>query len=141
MKPWLREELEQQIRAGEIRAYFSSELIEIGEETITIRTAQGRVIRPNSFVMAMTGYRPDMNFLRKCGIEIDPFSGRPAIDSETLETNRPGVYLAGVVVSGLNTHELNISHARDHAKRIAAAVGNHRRTESTQGQGVNLNHA
>jgi bacillithiol disulfide reductase len=124
MKPWLRSDLENRIGAGQIRALFSSHLLEIGERTITVQTPAGTLSLSNDFVFAMTGYHPDVAFLNACGVEINPDSRRPCISAKTLETNRSGVYLAGVIVAGLITNELNISHASDQARRIAESIAN-----------------
>lgn len=122
MKPWLRHDLEERIKSGAIRGLFDSEVVEIGIETITVRTPHGLETLPNAFVFAMTGYRPDLAFLAESGVEIDSETGRPRLHPETCETSRKGVYLAGVVVAGLNTNELNISHAREHATRIRDSI-------------------
>jgi thioredoxin reductase (NADPH) len=122
MKPWLRSDLETHIGAGKIRALFSSHVTEIGERTITVETPDGTLSLPNDFVFAMTGYHPDVSFLNACGVEINPDTRRPCISTNTLQTSRNGIYLAGVAVSGLITNELNISHAPDHARRITESI-------------------
>jgi thioredoxin reductase (NADPH) len=124
MKPWLRSDLQTRVNAGEIRALFSSQVLEIGERTITVQTPDGTISLANDYVFAMTGYHPDVAFLKACGVAINPDTRRPHISATTLETNRRGIYLAGVVVAGLITNELNISHVADHARRIAASIAN-----------------
>jgi thioredoxin reductase (NADPH) len=73
-------------------------------------------------VFAMTGYHPDFSFLERQGIGLDPETRRPKVNSETLETNRPGIYVAGVVVGGKNTSDIFIENGRFHGRQIAAAM-------------------
>jgi thioredoxin reductase (NADPH) len=123
MKPWLRLELEAKIESGAIRALFNAEVVKIEPDAVLVRKEDFQVERiPNSFVFAMTGYRPDVDFLSRCGVFLHPQTGRPSLDPNTLETSSPGIYLAGVIVSGTNTNELNISHSREHAQRICASI-------------------
>ena len=74
---------------------------------------------PNDFVLAMTGYRPDVDFLRETGIVFDPETQRPRTDPDTLESDRPGIYLAGVIVAGMHTNEIFIENGRFHGRQIA----------------------
>jgi thioredoxin reductase (NADPH) len=76
----------------------------------------------NDFVFALTGYHPDFNFLRSAGVKIDPQTQRPRCDPETLESNVPGIYLAGVVIAGMDTNEIFIENGRFHGKQIIADI-------------------
>ena len=87
-----------------------------------MRTPKGEVTLKNDFVFAMTGYRPDTKFLDAHGIHFDPASGRPYTDPETLESDRKGMYLAGVLVAGMHTNEIFIENGRFHGKTIAEAI-------------------
>ncbi len=119
VKYWVRPDIENRIREGSIRAYFNSEVTSITEKTIEIITPDGTLILENDYVLAMTGYQPNFQFLEKNGIELSNDALRqPVYDPETMETNLPGVYLAGVVCGGMNTHVWFIENSREHADRI-----------------------
>ena len=119
IKYWILPDIENRIKNGEIKAYFESAVEEIGEDFVRLRTPQGEVRLPNDFVMAMTGYQPDLAFLSRAGIEFETESQRPRTNSETLESDRPGVYLAGVIVAGMHTNEIFIENGRFHGIQIA----------------------
>jgi thioredoxin reductase (NADPH) len=95
---------------------------EIAQDSIVIKTPQGEKTLANDFVLAMTGYQPDVDFLARAGILFDPDSRRPRTDPETFESDRPGVYLAGVIVAGMHTNEIFIENGRFHGQKIAAAI-------------------
>ncbi len=119
LKYWIRPNLENRIREGSITAFFNSELVAIREKEVEIKTPEGMLILENDFVLAMTGYRPDYPFLRRIGMEIEEDDFRtPRHNPDTLETNLPGVYLAGVVNGGLHTGRWFIETARVHAAII-----------------------
>lgn len=122
IKYWIRPNLENRIKAGEIRAYFNSTVKEIRDAEVAINTPEGEVVIANDFVFAMTGYRPDTEFLGRHGIVFDPETRRPRLNPETLESERPGVYLAGVLVAGMHTNEIFIENGRFHGAQIAADV-------------------
>jgi len=117
VKYWVRPDIENRIREGEIKAHFNSELLAIREGAVDLRTPEGIVTIPNDFVIAMTGYQPDFAMLRKFGIDL-PESLCPAYNDETMETNVKGLYLAGVVCGGMDTHKLFIENSRIHAELI-----------------------
>ncbi|HED09173.1 MAG TPA: YpdA family putative bacillithiol disulfide reductase [Caldithrix abyssi] len=119
LKYWIRPNLENRINEGAIKAYFNSRLTEIREKEVDIRTPEGGITLENDFVLAMTGYKPDYPFLSKIGIKIgDDALKIPQHDPQTLETNLPGVYLAGVVNGGMHTGRWFIETARVHADII-----------------------
>jgi thioredoxin reductase (NADPH) len=122
VKHWIRADIEACIKNGEINALFSSHVRAIHPESIAVETPNGAQTLPNDFVFALTGYKPDMDFLKMAGVALDPAGKRPLLNPASLESSRAGVYLAGVVVAGLHTHELNIEHAKDHAARIASSI-------------------
>lgn len=124
IKYWIRPDIENRIKSGEIQAFFESTVEEITQESIRLRTPQGERTLPNDFVLAMTGYQPDEEFLSQAGIVFDKESLRPRTNPETFESDRPGVYLAGVIVAGMHTNEIFIENGRFHGKRIAAAIAN-----------------
>jgi thioredoxin reductase (NADPH) len=122
VKYWIKPNIENRIKNGEIPAYFHSTVEEIREDSVRLNTPQGEVTLKNDFVFAMTGYRPDTKFLAAHGIHFDPVSGRPYTDPETLESDRQGMYLAGVLVAGMHTNEIFIENGRFHGKKIAEAI-------------------
>ena len=123
IKYWILPDIENRIKNGEIRAYPESSVEEITPEAIRICTPNGETALPNDFVLAMTGYQPDLEFLGRVGIVFNTESQRPQTDPETLESDRPGVYLAGVIVAGMHTNEIFIENGRFHGAQIAADIG------------------
>jgi thioredoxin reductase (NADPH) len=122
VKYWIRPNIENRIKSGEIAAYFSSRLTEIHPRSVEIETPEGRKTLKNDFVFAMTGYRPDLEFLESLGIRLDAQSQKPRTNPETLESDRPGIFLAGVIVAGMHTNEIFIENGRFHGKQIADAI-------------------
>src|SRR5690606_37328088 len=105
IKYWTKPDLENRIAEGSIKAYFSSTLTEIREQEVDIQTPDGKVTLANDFVMAMTGYQPNFAFLEKIGVKLsDDFYRHPQHNPDTMETNLTGLYLAGVVCGGMETH-------------------------------------
>jgi thioredoxin reductase (NADPH) len=122
IKYWIKPNIENRIKNGEVKAYFKSSVRAIFPEAIVLDTPAGEVTLKNDFVLAMTGYRPDVEFMGRLGITLDPETRRPYTDPETLESTTPGIYLAGVVVAGMHTNEIFIENGRFHGKSIAAAM-------------------
>ncbi len=122
VKYWIRPDLENRVKFGEVTAHFRSRIAEIREDSILVETPDGMIERKNDFVFAMIGYHPDIGFLGEHGIAIDPASGRPNTNPETLESDRKGIYLAGVIVAGMHTNEIFIENGRFHGKKIADAI-------------------
>lgn len=123
VKYWVRPDIINRIREGSIKAYFESTVSAIREGEIDLNTPQGKVTLPNDRVIAMTGYEPNLAFLRSCGIRLSRDKVRkPEYDEKTQETNVPGIFLAGVICGGMDTHSLFIENSRVHAKRIMAGI-------------------
>ena len=120
VKYWIRPDVENRIKSGEITAYFNSRVLEIGPDFAVLNTPNGSKRVDNDFVFALTGYHPDYDFLTSVGIELSTEQHRPVCDPETLESNIPGIYVAGVIVAGSRTGELFIENGRFHGKQIAA---------------------
>ncbi|MGZ5287833.1 MAG: YpdA family putative bacillithiol disulfide reductase [Flavisolibacter sp.] len=119
VKYWVRPDIENMIREGSIKAYYNSTVVEIREKEVIIDTPQGKLVLENDWVLAMTGYQPDLDFLEKAGINLSRDDIRkPDYDDENFETNQEGIYLAGVICGGMNTHRLFIENSREHAIRI-----------------------
>lgn len=122
VKYWAKPDVENRIAEGSIKAYFNSNITEITPNQAIIETPDGKVAIENDFVLAMTGYRPDFDFLEKAGIELEGDRKIPKHDPETMETNVAGLYLAGVVCGGLETHKWFIENSRIHADSIVADI-------------------
>jgi len=122
VKYWIKPNIENRIKCGEIRSYFNSQVEEIRPDSIVLATPEGEVVLKNDFVFALTGYSPDLNFLNSIGITLDPETQKPRSDARTLESERPGVYLAGVIVAGMHTNEIFIENGRFHGRQIAESV-------------------
>ncbi len=120
VKYWIKPDIDNRIARGEIKAYFNSRVREIREDDVVLNTPQGEVTLKNDFVFAMTGYHPDFDFLRRLGVQLTDRDCRPVCDTETLESNVPGIYLAGVIVAGSATSEIFIENGRFHGRQIAA---------------------
>ena len=122
VKYWIKPNIENRIKNGEIRAYFDSRAVEIQQESIRIATPEGEVTLKNDFVFALIGYRPDLVFLNATGIALEPDTLRPRTNPETLESERAGIYLAGVIVAGMHTNEIFIENGRLHGCLIAESI-------------------
>ena len=124
VKYWIKPDVENRIKAGQVKAYFNSRVREITMDDIVLDTPDGEVSIPNDFVFALTGYHPDFTFLRSLGVELAASDCRPVCDLTTLESNVPGIYLAGVIVAGSHTNEIFIENGRFHGKAIALDLKN-----------------
>jgi thioredoxin reductase (NADPH) len=123
VKYWVRPDIENRIKEGSIIAYFNSSIKEIREKEVDIQTPLGVLTLENDWVLAMTGYQPNLSFLRKIGVELcDDESCKPAYNEETHETNQKNIYLAGVICGGMNTHRLFIENSREHAEKILVKI-------------------
>ena len=122
VKYWIKPDIENRIKAGEIKAYFRSQVVEITPDAAIVETPEGRVTLQNDFVFAMTGYHPDFTFLENLGVRFEGPDRLPVCNPATLESNVPGVYLAGVIVAGSRTNEIFIENGRFHGRQIAKAL-------------------
>ncbi|HYO22327.1 MAG TPA: YpdA family putative bacillithiol disulfide reductase [Flavisolibacter sp.] len=123
VKYWVKPDIENRIKEGSIKAYFHSELKAIRELEADIQTPEGVVTIPNDFVLAMTGYMPNFELLRMAGIQLsEDLTCAPSYNPETMETNEKGIYLAGVVCGGMDTHSWFIENSREHAVKIVQAI-------------------
>jgi thioredoxin reductase (NADPH) len=122
IKYWVRPDIENRIKAGEIKALFNTHVSRIEPGQVWVQNGGAERALPARQVFALTGYHPDFNFLRQLGITLDPQTNKPAIDPQTLESNVPGIFLAGVVIGGNFTSEIFIENGRFHGRQIAAAL-------------------
>lgn len=119
VKYWVRPDIDNRIKEGSIKAYFDSYVTAIREHEVDIKTPEGDITIENDWVLAMTGYQPNIPFLQSIGIDISADEVcKPTYSEDTHETNMPGIYLAGVICGGMNTHRLFIENSREHAVKI-----------------------
>jgi thioredoxin reductase (NADPH) len=122
VKYWIKPDIENRIKNGEIKAYFHTDMVEIKQDAVVVKTPQGTETIKNDFVFAMTGYHPDFSFLESMGVRFEGPDKLPVCNAETLESNVPGIYLAGVIVAGSRTNEIFIENGRFHGGQIARAL-------------------
>ncbi|MEH7012683.1 YpdA family putative bacillithiol disulfide reductase [Neobacillus niacini] len=122
IKPWILPEFEALVRNGTITMEFNSHLLEITEDQVRYKKDGEEKTLYNDFVFAMTGYRPDHQFLKNIGINIDEETGRPLFNPDSMETNIEGVYIAGVIAAGNNANEIFIENGRFHGSLIAQSI-------------------
>jgi thioredoxin reductase (NADPH) len=124
VKYWIKPDIENRIKNGEIKAYFHANTVEITPDSVVIETPEGLKTIKNDFVFAMTGYHPDFSFLESLGVRFEGPDKLPVCNPDTLESNVPGVYLAGVIVAGSRTNEIFIENGRFHGGQIARGLLN-----------------
>jgi thioredoxin reductase (NADPH) len=125
VKYWVRPDIINRIKEGSIKVYYNSTISAIREKEVDLNTPNGLLTIKNDWVIAMTGYQPDLLFLQKIGIKLsDDEIKKPEYNESTHETNVKGVFLAGVICGGMNTHSLFIENSRDHAEKIMNQIVN-----------------
>lgn len=123
VKYWVRPDIENRIKEGSITAHFNSTITSIKPHEVDINTPEGKITIANDYVIATTGYMPDFDFLRNAGIKLsDDEYLQPEYNPETMETNMPNIFLAGVVCGGMNTHQWFIENSREHANKIINSI-------------------
>jgi len=122
VKYWIKPDIENRIKNGEVKALFHSQLVEITPDAVLIETPHGRQTLKNDFVFALTGYHPDFSFLESMGVRFEGQDKQPVCDPVTLESNMAGIYLAGVIVAGSRTNEIFIENGRFHGRQIAQSL-------------------
>ena len=123
VKYWVRPDIVNRINEGSIKAHFNSSVKEIREQQVDIQTPEGLITVENDWVIAMTGYQPNLDFLRKSGIHLsDDEIMKPSYDEATYETNVKNIFIAGVICGGMNTHRLFIENSREHAEKIIRKI-------------------
>ena len=123
VKYWILPDINNRVKNGEVTAYFNSTVERVTEDEAVLATPQGRVTIVNDFVFALTGYHPDFEFIERLGVRLDEANDRcPMCDANSLESNVPGIYLAGVIVAGERTNEIFIENGRFHGKQIADSL-------------------
>jgi thioredoxin reductase (NADPH) len=125
VKYWVRPDIINRIKEGSIKVYYNSTIAAIREKEVDINTPNGLLTIKNDWVIAMTGYHPDLSFLQKIGIKLsDDEIKKPEYNENTHETNVKGIFLAGVICGGMDTHSLFIENSRDHANKIINHIVN-----------------
>lgn len=133
VKYWVRPDILNRIEEGSIKALFNAHLVEIKENEVIIETSEGRESLENDFVLLMTGYRPNFDFLKNIGISLSDDGRRiPQYNEETMETNVKGIYLAGVICGGVETHKWFIENSRIHANLITKDIASKERISANE---------
>jgi len=122
IKYWVRPDIENRIKAGQVKALFETRVKRITNEEVLVENGAGEKRLPARRVLALTGYHPDFTFIESLGVRLDPESRKPALDPNTLESNVAGIHLAGVVIGGRHTGEIFIENGRFHGKQIIQAL-------------------
>ena len=123
VKYWVKPDIQNRIKNGEITGYFNTEVKEIRQQEVVLDTPDGIKTIANDFVLAMTGYKPNFELMKSFGIDLtDDADKMPVYNENTLETNRRGMYVAGVVCGGMDTSKLFIENTRIHAEHIATDI-------------------
>lgn len=122
IKYWVRPDIENRIKANQVKAHFESRVTRIEHGGVVVANHAGERTLPAAHVFALTGYHPDFDFLRALGVTLDPETNKPALNPQTLESNVKGIYLAGVVIGGKHTSEIFIENGRFHGKQIVAGL-------------------
>jgi thioredoxin reductase (NADPH) len=123
VKYWVRPDIVNRIKEGSIQAFFESSIIEITDSQLRIQTPEGIKEISNDYVLAMTGYQPNLAFLKDIGIHLSADEQqKPSYNPDTMESNMPNVFLAGVICGGMDTHTLFIENSREHAEKIIATL-------------------
>ncbi len=125
VKYWILPDINNRIRHGEIEAYFNSRVTAVREDALDLETPEGPRTVKNDFVFALTGYHPDFSFIESLGVRIEGEDRCPVCDPRSLESNVPGLYLAGVIVAGSRTNEIFIENGRFHGRQIADDIARH----------------
>jgi thioredoxin reductase (NADPH) len=118
IKYWVRPDIENRIKAGQVKALFETRVKEITRDEVVVQNGDGEKRLPAKQVFALTGYHPDFAFIESLGVQLDPQTRKPALDPNTLESNVSGIHLAGVVIGGRHTSEIFIENGRFHGKQI-----------------------
>jgi thioredoxin reductase (NADPH) len=122
IKYWVKPDIENRIKARQIDALFQTKVKEITRDEVIVSNGAGEKRLPAKRVFALTGYHPDFAFIESLGVQLDAVTRKPALDPNTLESNVPGIYLAGVVIGGRHTSEIFIENGRFHGKQIVEAL-------------------
>ncbi len=122
IKYWVRPDIENRVKAGQVKALFDTHVKEISSDEVVVLNSSGEKRLPAKQIFALTGYHPDFAFIESLGVQLDPETRKPALDPNSLESNVPGIHLAGVVIGGRHTSEIFIENGRFHGKQIIESL-------------------
>jgi thioredoxin reductase (NADPH) len=122
IKYWVRPDIENRVKAGQVKALFETHVKEITRDEVVVQNGAGEKRLAAKKVFALTGYHPDFAFIESLGVRLDPDTRKPTLDPNTLESNVPGIHLAGVVIGGRHTSEIFIENGRFHGKQIIESL-------------------
>jgi len=122
IKYWIKPDIENRLKAGQIAGLLNTTVVEIAHDAVLVRAPDGERRVPAKHVFALTGYHPDYRFIESLGVHLDPVTRKPTLDAQSLESNIPGIHLAGVVIGGRDTGEIFIENGRFHGKLIIDAL-------------------
>ena len=124
VKPWVVPDITNRLEQGDIGVYWEHRVVEIAPETVTLKDQETGELTElkNDWVLALTGWRPNPTLLRELGVEVDETTGIPTHDPQTMETNVPGVFIAGVLAAGNNANKIFIENGRAHGGQIVQAI-------------------
>jgi putative YpdA family bacillithiol system oxidoreductase len=122
VKYWVRPDIDNRIKEGSIKAIFNAEITHIAPSEVTVKTPSGTLTLENDYVLALTGYRPNFEFLESLGVQLSEEKKIPNYNEATMESNVKGLYLAGVICGGMETHKWFIENSRIHAEIIVKAI-------------------
>jgi thioredoxin reductase (NADPH) len=122
IKPWVRPDIENRLKTGEIKGYLDTQILSINPQTVTLERDGQTFDIPNDYVFALTGYSPDQSVLRRLGVVIDAETGRPQYTGATMETNVPGLFLVGVIAAGYDANKIFIENGRFHGKAVVDTI-------------------
>ena len=122
IKYWVRPDIENRVKAGQVKALFETHVKEITRDEVVVQNGAGEKRLTAKRVFALTGYHPDFAFIESLGVRLDPDTRKPTLDPNTLESNVPGIHLAGVVIGGRHTSEIFIENGRFHGKQIIQSL-------------------
>ena len=125
---------QNRIKAGQVKALFETNVKEITENEVVVVNKSGETRLPAKRVFLLTGHHPDYDFIQSLGIKLDPDSKRPAMDPNSLESNVPGIHLAGVIIGGRFTGEIFIENGRFHGKQIIDALTHDKESAVARGR-------
>jgi thioredoxin reductase (NADPH) len=122
IKYWVRPDIENRIKEGSVKARFDSHVVEVTPTAVVVDGPAGREELPAEGVFLLTGYRPDVELMRRAGVACDAETLAPQMDPDTFETNVPGLFVAGGAVAGRHTGNIFIENGRFHGEKIIAAL-------------------
>ena len=122
IKYWIKPDIENRIKNGEITAYFKTVVKEIKKDTLILRNEKKTFEIPNDFVYVLIGFTPELNLLRSAGVKINPDNGEPVHYPNTMETNVRGFFVAGSIAAGSNNNRIFIENGREHGVLIVEQI-------------------